>query len=396
MVACVFSACSKDDVPNVPTPSLENDATLTVAFNVSGTSGSSLKSATKAVDDQFGAVGRIGLAIFNDGAMGTAMAAGTLLGYEEIDNVDNTTSPVAAKSGDIKYLVIANPKANMFDNLTTLDQYLAVIDDVTITPASLLMSSSVHSLTLAAGDNTSGTDKIKLYRNVARVEVPSITVSPREGFGKATTVTFKLKSIFVSNVRKSVRVGGKYAGTSIINPELEWNSVMNGEAELLTGDLSANTDYSKAISKTIEYRNSDVQPAKSIIDGAQIFVYDNSYLGDAALSATDSASMSFLTIKGDYTYTTSTGASITATDSYWKVRINHNTRFGAVDAGYPTHIGVLRNVKYIMNVTITGPGSGNTDEPGDPDDPSTGTSANLTATVDVVNWAEIVHDPSID
>lgn len=70
MVACAFSACSNDDDPNIPDPALEMDASLTAVFSPVGNSGSSLKSITKAGDDAFGTVSKIGIAVFNNGAMG--------------------------------------------------------------------------------------------------------------------------------------------------------------------------------------------------------------------------------------------------------------------------------------------------------------------------------------
>ena len=124
MVACAFSACSNDDDPNIPDPAQELDATFTTAFSAVGNSGSPLKSLTKAGDDTFGTVKKIGLAVFNDGAMGGAMASGTLLSYVEKDNQADTTACVAAKSGDVKVLVIANPTKDMFKYAATLKGFL--------------------------------------------------------------------------------------------------------------------------------------------------------------------------------------------------------------------------------------------------------------------------------
>lgn len=80
MVACAFSACSNDDDPNIPDPAQELDATVTVAFNSIGSNGSSLKSQTKSSTN--GEVGKIGIAVFNDGAMEN-MASGALINYKE-------------------------------------------------------------------------------------------------------------------------------------------------------------------------------------------------------------------------------------------------------------------------------------------------------------------------
>ena len=244
MVACAFSACSNDDDPNIPDPALELDATFTTAFSAVGNSGSSLKSTTKASDDDaFGNVAKIGLAVFNNGAMGTAMATDALLSYMEKTNESDTTACVAAKSGKVKVLVIANPTANMFQDAATLQDFLNKISKEAINTGSLLMSSKVYDLTLKAGRNVMVNDlgnsvfktnttndqllreeNIKVYRNVARVEVPSITVNPREGFGKGKGATLTLSKIFVANVRSGVRVGGQDGGTGLFAADQAWCS----------------------------------------------------------------------------------------------------------------------------------------------------------------------------
>lgn len=407
MVACAFSACSNDDDPNIPDPAQELDATFTTAFNAVGNSGSPLKSITRASnDDAFGTVSKIGLAVFNDGAMGTAMAKDALLSYVEKANESDTTACVAAKSGDVKVLVIANPTENMFKDINTLQGFLDKISSEAIATDNLLMSSKVYKLTLKVGrnvmvkklsgsvfeDNTTKdqafeNENMKLYRNVARVEVPSITVKPRVGFGKGKGATFALKKVFVANVRSGVRVGGQDGvTTNLFNAEDAWCSVVNAGSALKDGAATENDDtYSKAIVKDITYVAADGESGKNeLIDGAQFFVYDNA---SADVIANSKEKATLLVLKGTYSYVTDAGTSVTTDQAYWTVAIN-NSLENTASKDFPAHCGVLRNVKYVLNVTITGPGSGTIDPESN--------AATLTSKIEVVNWGEVVLDPSID
>lgn len=406
MVACAFSACSNDDDPNIPDPALELDATFTTAFSAVGNSGSSLKSTTKASDDDaFGNVAKIGLAVFNNGAMGTAMATDALLSYMEKTNESDTTACVAAKSGKVKVLVIANPTANMFQDAATLQDFLNKISKEAINTGSLLMSSKVYDLTLKAGRNVMVNDlgnsvfktnttndqllreeNIKVYRNVARVEVPSITVNPREGFGKGKGATLTLSKIFVANVRSGVRVGGQDGGTGLFAADQAWCSVVNGVSALKAGAVTeSDAAYSIEITDEIKYTSAEAQTGKKeLIDGAQFFVYDNA---SATVFGTPITEATLLVLKGSYSYVTDAGSTVTVNNAYWTVAIN-NSLENTSGKDFPAHCGVLRNVKYVMNVTITGPGNGTID----PDS----NAASLTSKIEVVNWGEVVLTPDID
>lgn len=406
MVACAFSACSNDDDPNIPDPAVKMDATFTTAFIPVGNSGSPLKSTTKAPDDAYGTVNKIGLAVFDNGAMGNAMTPGTLLSYVEKANDVDTTACVAAKSGAVKVLVIANPTANMFDNINTLDDFLDKISEEEIDTDNLLMSSKVYDLNLKVGRNVmvgtlSGSvfasnttvdqvikeENIKVYRNVARVEVPSITVNPREGFGKGKGATFTLSKVFVANVRPSVRVAGKNGVTDLFGAETAWSSVVNSGATLVKGGATeSDTKYFKAIPATIKYTANDITNGKKeTIEGAQLFVYDNA---SNAVIETPEDNATLLVLKGTYTYITDAGTTSTSDQAYWTVAINNSNLAGGSGKDFPAHCGVLRNVKYVINVTITGPGSGTIDP--------NSNAASLTSKIEVVNWGEVILDESID
>ncbi|KKB51093.1 hypothetical protein HMPREF1212_01822 [Parabacteroides sp. HGS0025] len=401
MVACAFSACSNDDDPNIPDPALEMDATLTVAFSSVGNNGSTLKSLTKADDNQYNTIGKIGIAVFNAGAMSPSMAEGALIGYAEQDNSAgaDTTACVSVKSGVVKVLVVANPTADMFKSYNTYAGYLTAISDASIDENNLLMSSNAYDITVAKGRNTiatnastvfgednkgtvAATENIKVYRNVARVEVPKIIVNPRSGFGKeGQYAKFTLKSIYVSNVRSSVSVFGK--------ADNFWCPVVNTGADLITGNTIYGNQgiYSKYIKlfsseNVIDYSGTT---AEKTFPDARIFVYDNSSTS-TIVSPKDNATL--LVIRGDYEYRAVEGGEIIKSeDAYWTTVIN-NTDPVSGDAGFPSHCGVLRNVKYLLNVTITGPGSGS-------EDPESN-AASLTSKIEVVPWGQVVLNPDID
>ena len=122
-------------------------------------------------------------------------------------------------------------------------------------------------------------------------------------------------------------------------------------------------------------------------DVPSFFVYDNS----STTKIDNNANVTALVIQGDYTYTANNGAVETSTNAYWTVYINNDAPQAPIttgDFGDLKHCGVLRNVQYAINVTITGPGSP------DPENPSA--AATLTANVEVVPWGQLTLTPSID
>lgn len=406
MVACAFSACSNDDDPTVD-PAQELDATLTVAFNAVGSNGGGLRSLqTKAEkDNQFNKIGKIGIAVFNTGAMNGTVAENGLISYlvrEKAASDIDTTACISAKSGSVKVLVVANPTDNMFTGKTNYNEFLQAISDANIDKESLLMSSAARTVTLAKGRNTiaanastvfktatdgdnsgnvASTENIKVYRNVARIEVSKITVEPREGFGKGKTAKFTLNAIYASKVRSSVMVFG--AAT-------EWCSVVKSDASLLNGDeinsggVSTYPNYMKTFTENnvVNYGGANSGYLDFDADKTMLFVYDNS--SATAISKNDATR---LVIRGTYEYTTDGGTTAKSENAYWTTIINNGTTPQGGE-GFAAHNGVLRNVKYLVNVKITGPGS--TSE--DPD----GNAASLTANIQVVDWGVVEHNPDID
>ena len=389
MVACAFSACSNDDDPNIPDPAQELDATLTVEFNSIGNSGSSLKSLTKSSTSS--EVDKIGIAVFNNGAMGGTMDNGALINYKErsADSGVDTTACIDAKAGKVNVLVVVNPPTKVFEGKTDLDGFKEAISKAPLNSIQPLMASAVIPYELKKGRNVASTnsttifpvadnrfsDNIKVFRNIANLDLESITLKPREDFAVDAKLT--VSKVFIMHYRNNVKVfGAATPWCPVVNDTDDKNIVPNtvGDAGIYTHS------FTQEITKTAL--------AKVSAENGEFFVYDNSSSTQIATPAHATA----LVIQGTYTYTAGNGQTVTSKDAYWTVYINNNETASNVtnDSGYTnlSHFGVLRNVKYKINATITGPGSS------DPETP-TG-AASLTSNIEIVPWGTVALTPSID
>lgn len=387
MVACAFSACSNDDDPTVD-PAQELDATLTVAFNAVGSNGSGLKSQTKS-NVQGSEVGKIGIAVFNDGAM-TNMATGALINYKErIANTDtDTTDCIDAKAGAVNVLVVVNPPEKVFEGKTTLEGFKEAISAANLNSAQPLMASATISYDLKKGRNVASTDaatlfpvadnrftdNIKVFRNVANIDLESITLRPRADF--ATDAKLVVSKAFIMHYRSNVKVFGVATA---------WCPVVNDASDnIVSNSTGTEGIYTHSFSQDI----TGTSEVKVSAENGEFFVYDNS--SSTRIASVEKATA--LVIQGTYTYTASNGQTVTSENAYWTVYINNNETASNVtnDSGYTnlSHFGVLRNVKYVINATITGPGS---------DDPETPTgAASITSNIEIVPWGTVALNPDID
>lgn len=390
MVACAFSACSNDDDPNIPDPALELDATLTVGFSAIGANNapstfSTPETRSNAEDSE---VGTVGMAIFKE--------TGELINYKEQSVTSSTidsTACIAVKSGNVKVLVVVNPPANAFAGLSDISNFkTAVTNNVELESAKPIMASAVVDVTVAKGRNVLASEgsigsfpnvdnsitakgNIKVFRNIANIQLKSIQVKAREDFKDAT---LKVKKVYVMNYRNGVMYFG--AATP-------WCPVVNSAAAIVPNKDGSNlTDkYTAVFSTSVDVADGNSSEANAL-KPANFFVYDNSSVTKLASNVTT------LVIQGDFVYTAGNGATITETNKTWPVPLNNVVpQAGTKNTDYKdltSHCGVLRNVQYIVNATITGPGS---DDPTQPSD-----AASLTSNIDVVEWGTVELNESVD
>lgn len=395
MVACAFSACSNDDDPNIPDPALELDATLTVGFSAIGANNapstfSTPETRSNAADSE---VDKVGIAVFNAGAMSPAMAEGALINYKEQSVTSSTidsTACIDVKSGAVTVLVVVNPPAGAFDGINTLADFKTAVTNVDLVSDKPIMASSAISVDVKKGRNViasstdinkfkdvsnpiTGEGNIKVFRNIANIQLKSITLNPRDGF--KTNAKLTVKKVYIMHYRDGVQFFGEAT---------PWCKVVNTGASIVpnrTGN-SQSDKYTHVFTKEI---TADA-PATNMTDG-NFFVYDNS--SKEPLSLSDATA---LVIQGDYFYTTGNGVARTVENAYWTVYLNNTkAQAGTNDQDYAKntiHCGVLRNVQYIVNATITGFGSIDPETPSD--------AASLTANIDVVQWGTVELNENID
>lgn len=399
MVTCAFSACSNDDGPNIPDPALELDATLTVGFSAIGANKAPSTFSTpvtrsNATDSE---VDRVGIAVFNAGAMSPAMADGALINYKEqsvTDSEVDSTACVDVKSGRVEILVIVNPPVDAFTDINTLDAFkAAATKNVELESAKPIMASSVIPVDVKKGRNViasatdiskfkdvsnsiTGEGNIKVFRNIANIQLKSIKLKPREDF--KTDAKLKVKKAYIMHYREGVQFFG--AATP-------WCKVVDTDARIVSNKTGSDTEdkYTHVFEKEVTAN----APATNMTEG-NFFVYDNSADSPFAENALTNATA--LVIQGDYSYTAGNGEARTVKDAYWTVYLNNTkAQAGTTNPDYSAvtvHCGVLRNVQYIVNATITGPGSI------DPETPSE--AASLTANIEVVEWGTVTLDENID
>lgn len=390
MVACAFSACSNDDDPNIPDPALELDATLTVGFSAIGANNapSTFSTPETRSNEAKSEVDKVGMAIFKE--------TGELINYKEQSVTSSTidsTACIAVKSGNVKVLVVVNPSTDAFAGLDNIGDFkTAVANNVELNSAKPIMASAVVDVAVAKGRNVLASEgsigsfpnvdnpitakgNIKVFRNIANIQLKSIKVTAREDFKNAT---LKVKKVYVMNYRNGVMYFG--AATP-------WCPVVNSAAAIVSnnGGSSSTDKYTAVFPSSVDVADGGSTESNAL-KLANFFVYDNS-------SATRlTSNVTTLVIQGDFIYTAGNGATITETNKTWPVPLNNVLpQAGTNNADYKnltSHCGVLRNVQYIVNATITGPGS---DDPETPSD-----AASLTANIDVVQWGTVELNENID
>ena len=432
MVACAFVACSNDDDP-IPTPgpdAAEMDATLTVGYAVDGV----VK--TKAIASEIGdgvINGNIALAVFNVDAMSN-MDKGALISYQIISTSEttvDTTACVSAKSGNVQIMVAANLAENDLKGVTDLKGFQKAISNAKMSSqinGNLLMASQVVDVKLLPGRNVicssdqkkninwntpvpdgpaTTLTEFKVYRNVAKVQIGSITVKPREDFGeRGEYAKFTLTKAFVDHVRYNALVFGAN------DKDSKWNSVRN--VEIKDGKhLMLSGSYATCLSSDFDHDNifgfgkaSTEASTTPDLSKGKFYVFDNANTTGQITDATSTR----LILQGTYQYKDDKGDLLTSENAYWIAEINNN-KDAASNGDFAAHWGVMRNVEYTLDITITGPGMGDVPNPPvgpDPENPDTpkpvdptpenpnGQKACIQVAVTPVAWGTVTDHPVID
>lgn len=290
--------------------------------------------------------------------------------------------------GSIRMLLVANAPEGIFDNLISLDQYLALTQKLENQGTNPVMSSGVHSYILKPGENTIGLQKaganqisaspVTIYRTISRVYLNQLFLRPLDEY--ADEAEFKLESVFMANVKNYSRY---------ISEE-DWGSVEVTDHTLPDFFLAGeNADIEGIYKEGSSKLSEDLRTAYNY--GFRNGNGENGLIANCAgnlytifENRQEDSWHTLLILRGTYRYKDKNGFVQEIGDTYYPIIVNrqHDSISGVEEHQY-----VRRNVIYSIDAIIKGPGSYN------PYDPVTTT---LTSMIEVQAWGVITENPSID
>lgn len=391
LAICALFSCSKEDNTGIEVPGLEPDATLSLAVSADS------QTKTKA-DNPADGIKQLTVLVY----IGDAYSTMKDVSAENNGDLSEVTN-IPVKSGNVKVLVLANAGTDVktkFEGKSLTEALQVKTANLeNEKDGSLTMSSGVMEVTLRAsvvncigytatpgeGKFSVKDDKVNLYRNVACIQLASLTVVKDTEYG--SNASFVLKKTFVVNVKSE----------SLLASEAEWGTVeadatatqesgrftfwWQGGWEDQTGTVLTNGLLKKDL---LSYEFTESERPEIPVGGSYTLTGDNAPIGKAFYVYENMKSrkgaQTIFVVCGDYTYTPE-GATQpkTVSDTYYAVVVNDAAKSGKDKFdGIAKHDFVKRNVQYNLSLTLNGFGS-------DTPDPSTGVYVNSKVVVNEWN-----------
>lgn len=451
MVACAFASCSKDDTEIVGPDGPDAEANATLEVKIARAKTKALPT-NDANEDQ---ITSLSLLVFNGTSndavletIGTADGKGT---------ADDAVKTAAIKPGNKKVIVLANidltkttpaieaGKTTFADFLTA---QLSFANEKLNKDEGFTMNSRVYDITIAASKtNYMGYNKdavvsdteeylqgdaktvVKLYRNVAKIVMNKISFR-NVNADQYPSATIALKSVFVLHGHANTMIAGTNAAQW--GPTAVTGTYLNGASNTLYNDTWVKYMTTLVAEKTVtpvyNFIQTDIYaPEASYMErelsgssyvyadrnATPFYVYENTE--STATNETDYCTL--LVVKADFIYKDVNGVEVKEENRYYPIAVGYN----AAGTGNTTDFtqiagssdfqglrstalaGVLRNLQYVVNMTITGPGyetpfgpkpDGGTD-PEDPENPGAGDTF-LDAQVEVIGFADVIQNGEIE
>lgn len=436
LAGCLLAACSNDDDP-VKTIEAEPDATLSLI--VDNGEDASLR-ATKADNiPDFGnldkEINTLTLAVFNQGAY-EDKEIGVLVACKTSGGADCKVEGLEVHSGLVDVVVLGNlPKSVKLEvDKTMLSDVIgeglsANLEEET---DQLTMGSAVHRVILQSEkvncmgysdqdiekENSKQTSnkyvsvfqsqgsspRIKMYRNVARIQLNSIKFQPLPEYANGAELT--INNLFVANVKSKTRLtaadewGDVEWTTPSIDSEAEkfWYCGKFAEAEGVLKEGKA-TEYNLLSVDLLPY-DKPLESGKENVDkivilekngscnatgreggviGKTFYVYENKG---------EQTNHTLLVLSGTYKYIPEGQIERKKLEVYYAVTVNKPGE-GKLEGGTGELTPYIkRNFNYSVNVIIKAPGSKDSYNPE--------VSANLSTSVEVLPWNVVVIDEEVE
>lgn len=433
LAGCLLAACSNDDDP-VKTIEAEPDATLSLI--VDNGEDASLR-ATKAeiiYDDIDKDIYSLTLAVFNQGAyedrkIGELVACKTAIDEngtcDKIENLEVHSGPV-----DVLILGHVPDHFELVVGKTMLSDVIEEVQSVSLEDEEerLTMGSAVHRVILQSEkvncmgysdqdiekENSKQTSnkyisvfqsqgsspRIKMYRNVARIQLNSIKFQPLPEYANDAELT--INNLFVANVKSKTRLtaadewGDVEWTTPTVSNEAEkfWYCGRFADAEgvlkqggateydllsvnLINRPSNGGKENKDKIVILKEGQSCDAAAREGGVIGKTFYVYENTE---------EQTNHTLLVLSGTYKYIPTYQTEPKILPVYYAVTVNKPGE-GKLDGG-TVEPYIKRNYNYSVNVIIKAPGSK------DPYNPEV--SANLSTSVEVLPWNVVIIDEEVE
>ena len=353
MVACAFTACSKDE--NTIMPELPTDG----AGNASLVIGIDSKAQTRAIaetslEDQ---IKSLVIAVFNtDGTL--VVAKDTTASDGAIRRTPTVNGLVSGNA--YKVLVIANKRATDFNGKSTIAEYQTVTQNLAtsgtvsevattngltmsskvITTGSLLAGKNLYAATTIGGYNKVGSVDIELFRSVAKVVVNTISLKMKDP-AAYKNATFVLDSVYLKNAPKQTLLigAGATADGSTYFATTRFYSGAKGDTDPLAYYAQPYTS-----NNTI----TDLQNQGTAFAAADSFyVYANH----------NTNNKTWLVVRGTINYTTANGVAKALSNRNYTIVVNETGTFSTGSDASKGTGKIDRNMRYEINLTLTGTGN---------------------------------------
>lgn len=385
MIACAFVACSNDDDP---TPNQEEgQGVAKIIVNPDLLRGNLTKAAVdESVYDNY--------IVYVFDKSGNNLAHG----------VPGTEFDVANNPGAVDVMVVGNigdalegteTKSVVLEATKTFDAAEEAGETVkggtSLSIETTSQNSHLYSFTLqsglinkvgydvaATGEVLLTSNKIQVYRNVAKIALNKITVSTKPIVVEGEDVVYSNPKL---DVTRAFILNAQYS--TKLAAIARWGTVFNNAAVMGSVDLAqfntwmaeadglktattlpyipVTTPKTEATYKQHSTYNSETANIKGEITGSKTFTADNKFY---VYESTDVADGTLLVIEGVFSYDNPSGVGRVVEHGYYTVVLGAGTLTASLDTdlfpgGATVDMGVRRNIQYNVNLTVKAPGSKN-------------------------------------
>lgn len=376
MIACAFVACSNEDDPIIDNGNGGGNEAAEATFSLKVAE----PVATKANDALDAKISSLTVYVYNGQNLEISGNATDESGVLEVKGIK-------VSGGQKSIVVVANAEVPGKDAATLTGLYAAEKDYSNEVDGSLSMNSKTYLVNIQPGvtnylgyakpvdDNTNAyldQNPVKLYRNVAKVNLASIQVNTEDAQNVYPNAKLNVTNIYVlhaaaktkivggASAWNSTEVKGNWLIGSSVNDYAKWVGTIeewmakdkknNKPLKKYLNDNYTNDDLLKATN--LEAVASLVDKASAVKDVCNFYTFEN-------LNPNGSENVhTLLVVEGTFSYGGGETNEVSST-RYYTVSVGHDKvdgENGKLDGLIREDVGVLRNLQYNISLTVKGPG----------------------------------------